>query len=190
MGQYYYAIIWDSDAKFIRTWVQPTRYKWCGAKLTEHSYMEDNQFVAALEYLISKEGMFYKSAVVWAGDYADTKAGENLNLYSMAEDPVVSLRESTPPAKDMSRYRYVVNHSKNVYFDKTLKSPQYALHPLPILTAEGNGRGGGDYEGSSMDLVGTWARDILSVEDQIPDGYTLVTPAFVESQYADTRTNK
>ena len=173
MGQYYYGIILGSDA-IIRTWVQPT----CGAKLTEHSYA-DSPFVAALEYLISKEGMFYKSGVVWAGDYADNEVDENKNLYHMC----VNTRESNPPAKDMSAYTYVVNHSKKVFFDKTHKAPKYALHPLPILTAEGNGRGGGDYMGSSMELVGTWARDILSVEDQIPDGYTRVTPTFVESQY-------
>ena len=168
MGQYYYGIILGSDA-IIRTWVQPT----CGAKLTEHSYA-DSPFVAALEYLISKEGMFYKSGVVWAGDYADNEVGEDKNLFHMCVT-----RESTPPAKDMSAYPYVVNHSKKVYFHK---APGCALHPLPLLTAEGNGRGGGDYIGSSMGLVGTWARDILSVEEQIPEGYTRVNPTFLEGK--------
>jgi hypothetical protein len=46
-----------------------------------------------------------------------------------------------------------------------------SIHPLPILTAEGNGRGGGDYYGTDANLAGIWARDILSIEKEIPDGY-------------------
>jgi hypothetical protein len=42
---------------------------------------------------------------------------------------------------------------------------------LPLLTAEGNGRGGGDYRGENENLIGSWARDIISVEMEIPDGY-------------------
>jgi hypothetical protein len=40
-----------------------------------------------------------------------------------------------------------------------------------LLTAEGNGRGGGDYKGSNEHLVGTWARHVISVEKEIPDDY-------------------
>ena len=42
------------------------------------------------------------------------------------------------------------------------------LHPLSLLTAEGNGRGGGDYNGPNMDMVGTWARDVISMENEAP----------------------
>jgi hypothetical protein len=43
-------------------------------------------------------------------------------------------------------------------------------HPLPLLTCEGNGRGGGDYRGDSP-LIGSWARDIISVEEVKPEGF-------------------
>ena len=33
------------------------------------------------------------------------------------------------------------------------------IHPLPLLTAIGNGKGGGDYRGTCLDLVGHWACD-------------------------------
>jgi hypothetical protein len=45
------------------------------------------------------------------------------------------------------------------------------LHPLPILTCEGNGRGGGDYFGNYA-YVGAWARDLISLEAIAPEGYT------------------
>ena len=43
---------------------------------------------------------------------------------------------------------------------------------IHLLTAEGNGRGGGDYNGPDLELVGTWARDVISVEGLVPEGYT------------------
>jgi hypothetical protein len=39
------------------------------------------------------------------------------------------------------------------------------------LVAEGNGRGGGDYNGINKDKVGMWSRDVLSIEKEIPDNY-------------------
>jgi hypothetical protein len=69
-------------------------------------------------------------------------------------------------------YTYIVNHTKKVYVKKT-----DGLHPLSLLTAEGNGRGGGDYNGPNMDMVGTWARDVISMENEAPD-YTLVDCVF------------
>ena len=58
--------------------------------------------------------------------------------------------------------------------------PLLTIHPLPLLTAEGNGRGGGDYYGSDMELVGTWARDVISVERQVPEGYSELVCNFTE----------
>ena len=73
--------------------------------------------------------------------------------------------------------KYIVNHDKKQFVDKT-KVPSDAegwrIHPLPFLTCEGNGRGGGDYRGKSK-LVGIWARDMISIETKksdIPKDYT------------------
>ena len=66
------------------------------------------------------------------------------------------------------RLRYVVNHTKRAYVDMSkLSTRDYALHPLPILTADGNGLGGGDYNGS-YDRVGEWARDVITMENMCP----------------------
>ena len=71
-----------------------------------------------------------------------------------------------------------MNHTKKVYVKKNGR-----FHPLSLLTAEGNGSGGGDYYGPNIDMVGTWARDIISMEDEVsvvaaaPD-YTLIECVF------------
>ena len=69
-------------------------------------------------------------------------------------------------------YRYIINHSKKQFVDKTKapKQENFALHPLPLLTCEGNGRGGGDYRDDAP-IVGKWARDIISVEEVAPEGF-------------------
>jgi hypothetical protein len=54
------------------------------------------------------------------------------------------------------------------------------IHPLSLLTAEGNGRGGGDYRGAHEDLVGSWARDVISVEREAPAGFTELECEFSE----------
>ena len=69
--------------------------------------------------------------------------------------------------------KYLVNHTKGVYisFDKYLDGENdQEIHPLSILTCIGNGRGGGDYAGSNMDYVGTWAWDEIEIVDDAPGG--------------------
>lgn len=60
-------------------------------------------------------------------------------------------------------------------------------HPLPILCAACNGKGGGDYEGTSMDEVGSWAfKHVRAVhsEGEVPGGYKdLSEHPFEEGRY-------
>ena len=182
MGQGYKAVILASYSdevehagqggkEFIRTWVDPHQYLSNGYKLMEHSYIR-NHFVEGVEYLLSPEGMFYKSRLVWAGDYADNEPQEEENLNFLTQDELNKAKMSVPVAPPMGSYRYVVNHSRKEYFTKSTTKSIFIVHPLPLLTAEGNGRGGGDYRGTHMEHVGTWARDVISVEKEIPANYT------------------
>lgn len=169
MGQYYLVLILaeKSDKEYIRVYLDPGMYD-NGVKLTEHSYISNN-FMKIVESLIGPSGIFYKSRLVWAGDYADNEPNSEKNLYTMCEakspfvsrDPIVS-------------YTYIVNHTKKVYVKK---DDSMYLHPLSLLTAEGNGRGGGDYNGPNIDMVGSWARDVISMENEAPD-YTLIECEF------------
>lgn len=60
----------------------------------------------------------------------------------------------------------------------------YCVNPLPLLTACGNGRGGGDFHNSpntvGYENVGIWAFDILELSKQRPDGYAEVHYTFIE----------
>ena len=155
-----------------------------GLKLMEHSYRK-NGFVNAFETLIADN----PQRVVWAGDYADNEPDqkitvkeekelngvkylvdveEEVNLYGLCDDDTKII-----PKARRKEYRFVINHTKKCYVDKR-KVPKFndgwQLHPLPILTCEGNGRGGGDFRGESS-LIGLWARDLISVSDAEPIGY-------------------
>ena len=172
------AIILDESGKIIRTWVHPHNYG-NGYKLMEHSYI-GTRFMAVVEFLLSPEGMFYKSPLVWAGDYADSEVDTDKNLHDIASDLVG--RESIGLTYTAtSSYRYIVNHTKKLYVDKNLDFGGN-IHPLSLLTAEGNGRGGGDYSGSFEDHIGTWARDVISVEKDPLDGFKELECPFSESE--------
>jgi len=167
MGQYYHPCILDALGKVLM-WMNAHNYN-NGLKLTEHSFMKNN-FVNTFEYSLTPGQRFHKSRVVWAGDYADPEEGGEKNIYSMCDE--YSMIECGE--KDTTEFPFIVNHTKKLFVNKG-KVPNksyglqegYTLHPLPILTAEGNGRGGGDYLSESM-LVGSWARDVISVEKEMP----------------------
>jgi len=165
MGQYYIAIILGNkpehgEDEVIRICMLPYGYN-SGAKLMEHSFM-NNDFVTTFEQLIAPSGIFYKSRIVWAGDYADNESNMSQNLYQSSE------RTMSPPTSDVT-YRYIVNHTKKLYVDK--QNSESNIHPLPLLVCEGNQRGGGDYWGKNSELCGTWARDVISVTNEQPHGY-------------------
>lgn len=78
-------------------------------------------------------------------------------------------------------YKYILNFDKKQY----VKIPQYnenewTIHPLPLLCADGNGRGGGDYSGSDMDKVGVWAYDRIGISNEIPNDFTELVVNFDE----------
>lgn len=147
-----------------------------GLKLMEHSYL-GNDLVRAVEGLIAKNGKWYGDKIVWAGDYADKEEGENDNLYIIVtEDDSNKIKPNVPTRK----FKYLLNLDKKEFVDMenipvadTYTNPnsgkvyEYRIHPLPLLTCEGNGRGGGDYHKESP-LIGMWARDRIIVDNRVP----------------------
>lgn len=168
----------------------------CGTKLTEHSWLK-NPFVQTIETLLLPNGPWHKQPLVWAGDYADgekdtihnwmdtegnIQESDGSNLYDFCtEENHIKLK-----SKKLSKeFRYILNHSTKQFVDKT-KCPSnngWITHPLPILTCEGNGRGGGDYneDGHSANYIGIWARNIISVDQSIPEGFTEIIPNFIDN---------
>ena len=163
-------------------------------KLLEHCY-QDNLTVLTVDKLLRKDGLWWKQPFVWAGFYADadpclfvpdedkeitgnTMKPANLYDYARAHGVQVPLLPS-PVISETDCCRYVVNHTKQQFVDiSTIPADIYGnkIHPLCLLTAEGNGRGGGDYKRRSdfsglltdYHLVGIWARDQISVQDTEP----------------------
>lgn len=98
--------------------------------------------------------------------------------------------EITVDVHEIDDTRYIINTNKKQYIDLWMvEGIDTPLHPLPLLTAEGNGRGGGDYEGTNMKLVGSWARDFIKVAGNDWDlvkslkeqNYKEISPLFVEN---------
>ena len=174
MGQYYFPVFLAEDGKYIRAWLDPLAHN-NGMKLTEHSYTKNN-FMLAVESNLGPEGPFYMSRVVWAGDYAEPEPGSDNNLFTMCMD---QKNKGIVAGYDTKEYNVIINHSKKLFIDKdTLGKPGLLIHPLSLLTAEGNGKGGGDYTGPNKELCGTWARDIISVNHYVDVEYEQFDPGF------------
>ena len=175
MGQYYYPCILDALGKILM-WMNPHNYQ-NGLKLTEHSFMKNN-FVNTFEYSLTPGRRFHKTRVVWAGDYADPEKDDEKNIHNMCDEYTMIVCDE----KSTADYPFLVNHTKGVFVNKgkvPTNEAGYTLHPLPILTAEGNGRGGGDYHSESP-LVGSWARDVISAEKNFPEGFLEIVFDFKE----------
>lgn len=182
MGQYYKPIILGNTPKegeheTVKAWMYSHEYD-NGLKLMEHSY-QGNNFVSTFEKQLTRRGEHYKSRVVWAGDYAEEEPGlkiieegkeHDANLYSLCNDE----NEIKPKVAKTDDYPFIVNHTKKQFVDKN-KVPEIQdwegvkIHPLPLLTSEGNGQGGGDFRGEDEnEIIGSWARDVISIEKESP----------------------
>lgn len=76
---------------------------------------------------------------------------------------------ATPYEELNTTYEYIINFTKKMFVRIPKKTGDYLIiHPLPLLCADGNGRGGGDYEGTNMKLIGEWAFDRIGVANELP----------------------
>lgn len=176
MGQYYKPVFLEEDKKTVKKYFHAHKYGE-GLKIMEHSFVE-NKFVGAVESCLLNN----PTHIVWAGDYAEKCEGIGSNVYDRCTEDLECKPKETP-AK-VVRERYVVNHTKKEFIDKNrvLKDTDgYKIHPLPLMTCEGNGQGGGDFFGEDpKGLVGSWARDLISIEGQKPEGFTEIIFDLVE----------
>lgn len=190
IGQYYYPVNLDS-----REYLYSHDYG-SGLKLMEHSYI-DNPFVTTVLKLLKKGQPWYKARIVWAGDYGEMKFSDfaktpNEHL-ALKIDPdeenihssVSKKNKINPDIPRQIKNVILVNHTTKEYVLYSKIKPDkydFKINPLPLLTADGNGQGGGDYRGSNMHLVGQWAGHVISVETKIPKDFTELEPNFKEGQ--------
>jgi hypothetical protein len=172
MGQYYKPVILGKNKRTVLKWVYSHGFG-SGLKLMEHSWVE-NDFVRAFESLVFRN----PQRIVWGGDYAENCKGYKSNIYDRCKDSNEVIPRTILTNEDT---RFVVNHTKKLFVDKTTvpkNNDDWQIHPLPLLTCEGNGRGGGDFgvnpsrKQGKVSIIGTWARDLISVESTQPKDYT------------------
>lgn len=165
MGQYYKPTLITKKGSII------TFSSWdygVGLKLMEHSYF--NNFLKA----VSTELYNNPCKVFWMGDY--TKVEDLSNHPEITEkflkDISYGIYNKTPYSEEeLINPRYLVNLDKKVYIDLMAckdDSLYEKMHPLPLLTATGNGRGGGCYRGVNEEDIGIWAGDTLYTSDKEP----------------------
>jgi len=182
MGQYYIAHVkHDGDDK-IRS------YRGEFLKLMETAWME-NEFPQTVAFMIFDS----PASVAWVGDYSDAaeddcwqghySAEEYNQLYGVLHDSVIEPENDPVAILDDFKYNYLINNSKKIYLDmkkyiKKSTNKGWTIHPIPVLTATSNGKGGGDYQGKNMELVGSWAFDSISTSNDKPEDFEEVDGHF------------
>lgn len=119
------------------------------------------------------------------------------SIWKVAKDPEIEPTVENAVRVTQTSHPYLLNWDKKEFVSKR-KVPRVAytwnptrksaIHPLPLLTVEGNGRGGGDFHvedeafapggwlsdrsgpQGNLSLIGRWARDHISVQVKAPQG--------------------
>lgn len=175
MGQYYRVYVKTKEKEIVES---PTSYD-SGLKLMEHSWV-GNFFVNSIFEFIKDN----PSNIAWVGDYAsDLREDEYVNKDLSFEKQTEIIGKTYPEkfeykrniekVKKIIKDGYLINHTKKVFLDleKYIKENDdkgWCINPLPLLTAIGNGMGGGDYRGINFTTVGIWAGDELMYSVSIP----------------------
>ena len=163
-----------------------TRFCWSG------DYMDEGLFVpTGYKFYIEEEKKYKHTLYSYVGE-----EGKNSIEGVDKIDDTVSYDERYKIHKEMAKKfiktlpkagKFLVNHTRKVCLDLSKeekhtydKNWKVAIHPLPLLTCSGNGRGGGDYRGNQIELLGTWAGDVISMEHK--PMYRILKPCnFIEA---------
>lgn len=200
MGQYYMPTIIDDQDRVVSLLAHDFDN---GLKLMEHSWI-GNDFVNAVLLLLHNT----PKRLAWVGDYSNEYAGDAyevlpfedfMRYYNIVWDEnFVTMKSEqftdtkAPLIDGHTTGMYFINHTKRVYIDVAVyiaknigtgDNAGWCINPLPLLTACGNGRGGGDYNYHAkvgLESVGTWAFDLIEVGDKIPEEYESVMYEFRE----------
>lgn len=198
MGQYYTPVLKDKKNNF--EYYYSHEYD-NGLKLMEHSYIS-NYFVESIVKRLLNNPM----RVAWVGDYAEEEDfiknpthKDLIDFVNVERNNAIFKKGDFNPVKDMenSLNLFMINHTKKIFIDmssylasnivsdKDKWNYGFCIHPLPLLTALGNEKGGGDYRGINKELVGTWAGDLIEFVScetlyEKHKGYTKFNPQFRE----------
>ena len=190
MGQYYRPILGDEYGLNCKVFDRSVDGEYTMAKLLEHSWWF-NPFVNAFSEFLYKE----PSRVAWVGDYANAPddfcfyncSAFYVPCYKAIWDNGVNL-ETVSSSDFTLDGKFLLNHDTKQFVDldeykkASVDKHGWTIHPLPLLTAVGNDRGGGDfYEGNTgYENVGIWAWHLISIEDKPPNAFLKFELVFKE----------
>ena len=167
MGQYYTPIIKRENGN----WEGFSSFDYDnGLKLMEHSYIGNTFTETVVKQLLERPGH-----LAWVGDYAeigDVKSDSASEFIEKERKFGNGLKYNKPKKVNLmenSLMLVIFNHTKkeliNMFDYHNKQTPDEfgcIIHPLPLLTAIGNGKGGGDYHSTVCeDMVGYWACDLI-----------------------------
>ena len=179
MGQYFKAVIEQEKKTEV---IESTH----GQKLMEFSWIDCYfpNFVASK--LLNKKGR-----VAFVGDYADKVKIKKIPIDKLFEYCWGENR--TPKKTSKTNFsiddKFIINHTTKEFLDcnayiKNSTKDDECIHPLPLLTAIGNGLGGGDFsypqDEAMLTKVGIWAYDELEITNTKPSKYKEFTCIFIE----------
>ena len=198
MGQYYRPVIGsvdtgdNADITFYDRSIEGTD-EYVMAKLIEHSWWDSPTCNAVARIIYNNP-----QRVAWVGDYAEYDDIALHKATNLEFNPTVAwcineqcLVKLPDPGNFTLDGKYFVNHDKGSYIDlnayKTASTfhaywcdEDMTMHPIPLMTAIGNGRGGGDYDDYNLnsDKVGSWTWDVIEVTDSPPSEYKVLDVCF------------
>ena len=190
MGQYYRPILGDAYGLNCMVFDRSVDGEYTLAKLMEHSWWL-NPFVNSFAAQIYNR----KSRVCWVCDYADNPAdfkfANNSAFYVPNYKEVWGnkVKLLTSHSSDFTLDgKFLLNHDTkeylnlNEYKEKSKDKEGWTIHPLPLLTAVGNNRGGGDFHEGNIgyEFVGKWAWQLISIADSILKNFKPVNIIFKE----------
>jgi hypothetical protein len=183
MGQYYKVIVRKDGKDTIYDRKVEGNDGYTLAKLTEFCWCGNSFCRSLAQTLLDSPGK-----VCFVGDYAKKEECEALGFdYDAVWGEDAKCSKSPAELLDLAKVAYLVNGDKRQYVSlgkylaDSTDGDGWALFPLGILTALGNGRGGGDYHKEDP-LVGSWAFDSVYFTNSAPPGdYEEIRPVFIDN---------
>lgn len=177
------------DAVLRRIYENPMRVAWMGDYATDEDGSE-------FEKKVSKEELKKWYDTCWKKQFPDEEkidkgsilgdACRGYYLVNHDTQEYIDLEEYFSMNCWLEKYQGYVNGDNESEYKKHVHYLM-CVNPLPLLTACGNGRGGGDYHKCfpDCDLCGTWAFDRIELVKQKPRGFKAILPRFTEEKRVD-----
>lgn len=195
MGQQFRPIIGGIYGGDYRSYVYQTKDECICTKIMEHSWW-NNKFVNTISYMLYN----CPKRVCWVGEYSEEKDFKFDVPDSVLIPSYEDIYGEDEDYRDIEEFidftldgKYLVNFDTEEYIDldlykkKSFGRNDEIIHPLPLLTAIGNGDYLGDYHdyNKGFKFVGKWAWQLLAILDKAPSNFTKIDLIFSELKYTD-----